>query len=118
MKPTSKRRASARSVPAMQVVHLTDLGPKPDFQMVRGCFMSLPTTTRHVLQHWLAYHLACARADHEADPLAPANYRDHCCGRSTTANAMLVELRTLVRGEDVAALETYFGGSARAATDA
>lgn len=107
-----KKSPKARSTaPRLAVVNLAEMGTRPVWETVRGCFMSLPQTTQQVLLHWLAYHLGSARADHEGDPLAPANYRDHCSGRATTANTLLAEMRSLTQGktEGMQALKQYFG---------
>lgn len=108
---TRKKKAAARVTERLAVVNLAEMGPRPVWETVKGCFMSLPTTTQQVLLHWLAYHLGSARADHEGDPLAPANYRDHCSGRATAANTLLAELRALTQGktEGLGALRGYFG---------
>ena len=89
------------------------MGPKPDWQAVQGFFGGLQEKERSVLLHWLAFHLGSARGDHEADPLAPANYRDHCCGRASAVDRLLTELRAFLNLEGEKAgrgLMEYFGG--------
>lgn len=120
MKTTAKRQTASSKMkpPALEIVNLAEMGPRPDYQAMQGCFMSLPSTTQQVLMHWLAYHLGSARAEHEADPLAPANFRDHCSGRATAALVLLAEARALMRGQDVPALKQQFEVKAdKAATD-
>jgi len=102
--PARKRVAA----PAVEIVNLAELGPKPDYALMQGCFMSLPPSTQNVLLHWLAYHLGSARAEHEADPLAPGNFRDHCSGRASEALRLLAEARALMKGQDVPELKQQF----------
>lgn len=107
--PAARKKSRARpKPPALEIVNLAEMGPRPDYQAVQGCFMSLPPTTQQVLLHWLAYHLGSARAEHETDPLAPANFRDHCSGRATAALVLLAEARALMRGQDVPGLKQQF----------
>ena len=110
MKKTTKRRTPAARTrpPLLEIVNLAELGPRPDYQAIQNCFMGLPASSQQVLLHWLAYHLGSARAEHEADPLAPANFRDHCCGRSATALMLLGEARALMRGQEVPGLKAQF----------
>lgn len=113
MKP--KRKPARVKPPALVVMNLAEMGPKPDWQAVQGFFGGLQEKERAVLLHWLAFHLGSARAAHEHDPLAPANYRDHCCGRAAEADELLMELRALIHleGEKVGAgLREYFAVAA------
>jgi hypothetical protein len=109
---SAKRKPTTKPAALPLVVNLAEMGRKPEWAAVTGAFASLPESTRHVLLHWLAFHLGSARTDHESDPLAPASYRDHCCGRATTANQLLAEARALMLGQPEAvsrALKVYFG---------
>jgi len=99
---------AVRKQPALEVVNLAELGAKPDYQAVQHCFMALPPSTQNVLLHWLAFHLGSARAEHEGDPLAPANFRDHCSGRASEALLLLAEARALMKGQEVPALKQQF----------
>lgn len=109
-----RRRAKPKPMQgALVVVNLAEMGPKPEWEAVQGFFGGLQERERSVILHWLAFHLGSARSEHEADPLAPANYRDHCCGRAAAADRMMMEARALMRKEgDKAgeALRCYFGG--------
>jgi hypothetical protein len=112
---TTKRRKRVVAVkgPALVVVNLAEMGARPSWETVQGFFSGLAESQRAVLMHWLALHLASARMEHEADPLAPANFRDHCCGRAAEVNQIMAEARLMMqcRGDDAGdVLRSYFGG--------
>lgn len=109
----SRKRRVPVKVPGLVVVNLAEMGARPSWETVQGFFSGLSECHRSVLMHWLAYHLASARMEHEADPLAPANFRDHCCGRAAEVNQIMTEARLMMLLNGDAAgdgLRSYFGG--------
>lgn len=110
---TTERRNRRAPAPGLVVVNLAEMGARPSWETVQGVFSQLTESQRTVLLHWLAYHLASARMEHEADPLAPANFRDHCCGRAAEVNQIMTEARLMMLLNGDAAgdgLRSYFGG--------
>ena len=102
MKTASKRKPRARrkhTEPVMVLVNVAELGPRPTWDVVQGVFGALTEAQRSVLLHWMLFHLGGARAEHESDPLAPANFRDHHCGQAAAVNKLLAEARLLMKSQ-------------------